>query len=138
MAKQKTLKNFAFLFLIIGILSSCNKEDDIPTATCLTGEWKLVENYVDPGDGSGSFRPVESEKRITFHSDGTVTSNGTICDMSIDADSPTSGTYSLAESAISSPDCGYPDYNYEYEQSGNELIIKYPCIEGCGAKYRKE
>lgn len=58
--------------------------------------------------------------------------------MSIDTNNSTSGMYSTLNSTFNSADCNNLDYNYEFEQNENILIIKYPCIEPCQAKYIKE
>jgi hypothetical protein len=132
------MKKIVFLFSIIGLLSSCNNNDDLSSNTDLVGEWKLIEVLADPGDGSGTFSAVESNKIIRFHPDGTITSNGSICSMSIEANNPTSGTYSITNSTFNSPDCDNSDYDYQFEHKGNILIINYPCIEPCKVKYTKK
>ena len=91
------MKIIAFIFITLGILNSCNNDDDSNRSTELIGNWKLIEVLVDPGDGSGTFSTVESSKIITFQNDGIITSNGTICDMSLEANNPTSGTYSTSD-----------------------------------------
>ena len=132
------MKKIVFTLFTVGILFSCNKDDDSNSNTELIGNWKLIEVLADPGDGSGTFFSVESEKTITFVSDGTITSNGNLCDMSIKSDIQTSGTYSNSESTFNSSDCNNPDYNFTFEQNGNILIINYPCFEPCQAKYIKD
>ncbi len=132
------MKKIVFILITVGILFSCNNDDDSNSNTELIGNWKLIEVLADPGDGSGIFSAVNSEKIITFESGGTITSNGILCDMSINTDNMTSGTYSISESTFNSSDCINPDYNYTFEQNGNILIINYPCIEPCQAKYIKE
>jgi hypothetical protein len=132
------MKKILFTFLIAGIILSCNNDDDSNSNTELVGNWKLIEVLADPGDGSGTFNSVVSDKTITFNENGTLNSNGLLCDMSIESDSPTSGTYSNLELTFSSSDCINPEYNYTFEQNGNILIINYPCFEPCRAKYKKE
>ena len=133
------MKKLVFTLAAVGILFSCNNDDDLDSETELVGNWKLIEILADPGDGSGTFSSVESEKIITFKNDGTITSNGNLCDMSISSDNQTSGIYNnFSESTFNSSDCNNPDYNFTFEQNGNILIINYPCIEPCKAKYKKE
>lgn len=131
------MKNLAFTLISVVILFSCNNDDDSTSETELIGNWKLIEVLADPGDGSGTFSSVESDKILTFGSGGTITSNGNLCDLSINSGNETSGTYTNSESTFNSSDCNNPDYNFTYEQTGNILIINYPCIEACRAKYKK-
>jgi hypothetical protein len=131
------MKKIVFTLITIGLLNSCSS-DDSGTNTELVGNWKLIEVLADPGDGSGTFTSVESNKTITFNSDGTISSNGTLCDITITSNNSTSGTYSITESTFNSPSCINPDYNYTFEKNENIIIIDYPCIEPCKAKYKKE
>jgi hypothetical protein len=124
------------LFLT-GVLISCNKSDD-NTDCDLIGTWKLIEVLADPGDGSGTFHSVSSEKILEFQSDGTVWSNGSICDMSIEAVSSNSGTYSLSDSTINSSDCPNTPIKIRFHKIGSTLTVSYPCDEACIAKYVKK
>ena len=66
-------------FLVTFIFVSCNNDDDSNLEDAsLLGDWKLVGTLIDRGDGSGTFQAVESDKVITFLSDGTFNSNGNI------------------------------------------------------------
>ena len=113
---------------------SCSKEK---SETELIGQWKLIEVNADPGDGSGTFESVESDKVVVFLKNGTVTSNGTICHISIESNNPTSGTYSISESTISSSDCVQTEFDISFELINSKLILRYPCIEGCQEKFTK-
>lgn len=124
--------------LTLGILYSCNKDDDIKQNIELTGNWRLIEVLADPSDGSGTFYQVESNKIITFENDGIIISNGNLCNMTINSDYQTTGTYSATELTFNSDNCNNPDYDFTFEQNGNIIIINYPCIEPCKAKYIKE
>jgi hypothetical protein len=120
-----------------GVLISCSKSDDYKNSD-LIGEWKLVEVLADPGDGSGTFHSVSSEKIIEFQSNGIVTSNGSICDMSVESVSSSSGTYSLSDSTINSSGCSNTPLKIKFRKEGSGLIISYPCDEACIAKYIKK
>jgi hypothetical protein len=132
------MKKTLFILFITGILFSCNNDNNSSSNEELVGNWKLIEVLADPGDGSGTFSSVESNKIITFENDGIITSNGNLCDMSISSGNQTSGTYSNSESTFNSSECNNPDYNFTFEKNENILIINYPCIEPCKAKYMKE
>ncbi len=133
------MKKILFTLFTVGILCACSDDDDNSNSNIeLIGNWKLTAVLVDPGDGSGTFSTVESDKIITFENNGTITSNGNLCDMTISSDNQTSGTYSIAKSTFNSTDCNNSNHNFSFEQNGNILIIGYPCIEPCQAKYIKE
>ena len=132
------MKKILFTLITVGILFSCHNDNDSNIETTLIGNWKLIEVLADPGDGSGIFISVQSDKIITFENDGIITSNGNLCDMSISSDNQTTGTYSISESTYNSSNCNNPNYNFTYEQSGNILIVNYPCFEPCRAKFIKE
>lgn len=131
-------KSLILLGLLLTIISCDKNDDNENTDSLLIGEWQLIEVLADPGDGSGTFRSVESDKFIKFHDDGKIISNGAICNTSIESDLVSSGTYSLADSTISSPDCSESAIKISFELQGTNLILNYPCIEPCRAKFEKK
>ena len=128
------MKKELVYLLLFGILFSC-KEDDTndDVTTELLSRYQLIEILADPGDGSGTFQPVTSDKVIELRSNNTITSNGDICSMSTEANTPTSGTYSLTDSTVHTSNC----HQMNFELSEHELIIIYPCFEACQAKFEK-
>ncbi|MDO5969911.1 hypothetical protein Q4Q35_08825 [Flavivirga aquimarina] len=137
------MKN-ATLILLILLLFNCKSDDGTPQGDIdLIGEWKLIEQLADPGDGSGTFLPIESDKVITFFNDGTVTSNGLLCSMSSEAGTEDTGIYEAIETSFSygeiTPDnCVSNFFNVVYYKiEGANLILWYQCIESCGFKFEK-
>lgn len=122
-------KKLLIFIAAVSILTSCYNciEDEA------TDKYYLIEVLLDPGDGSGIFEPVESEKFIELHQDGTVTSNGEICGFGVESNSATAGTFAFDTNTISTPYC----IDLSFELVENELIIDYPCIEPCRAKFLK-
>lgn len=120
-----------FFTVIILTVFSCSKDG----RNELQGTWKLTEVLADPGDGSGTFIPVSSNKKLIFSNDGNLSSNGDICDMSIESNENSTGTYLEANATINSSHC--PDYTITYILNGSTLILVYPCFEPCKAKYIK-
>jgi hypothetical protein len=129
------MKKSILLLLLLNLLISCNKNDQELTPASLIGTWKLTEMLQDPGDGSGTFQPVNSSKKIVFINSDQVTSNGILCDMSINSDTFTTGSYSETTKTINPSDCQNLTINFEL--NANSLILSYRCIEGCRAKYIK-
>lgn len=127
-----------FFAITITILTfiSCTQNDNSDATSPLIGTWKLKEILADPGDGSGIFNTVITNKQLTFYNNGTITSNGSICDMSVEANISTNGTYNETDSTINSTNCN--NSTIKYELNGNTLILNYPCFEACKAKYVKE
>ena len=127
-------KILAFAVIIL-IVVSCSKNNDNTSSNLLKGTWKLTEVLADPGDGSGTFNSVNSTKNLIFSNSGNLSSNGAICDMSIETNLSSTGTYSEVNSTINSTNC--PNNTIKYELNGNTLILIYPCIEPCKAKYTR-
>jgi hypothetical protein len=48
---------------VMAFLSACNTENQNEG---LVSKWHLIEQLMDPGDGSGTFQPVTSDKTISF------------------------------------------------------------------------
>ncbi|MBC7845327.1 MAG: lipocalin family protein [Flavobacterium sp.] len=126
------MKKSILLLAILGLLFSCHKNEEELAPASLAGTWKLTEVLADIGDGKGTFQPVSSNKNIVFVSDNKVTSNGQICDFSIESNSSSTATYSEATHTINCQ-----NRPVQYELNGNTLILSYLCIEGCQAKYIK-
>lgn len=130
------MKKSIYILILLGVLFSCNKNDNETTNnSVLVGSWKLIAILADPGNGSGVFNPVISNKTIVFDNNGNLSSNGTICDMSVDSNTSSTGNYIEANTSIISSSC--QNLTIKYELSGNTLILNYPCIEPCKAKYIK-
>ena len=126
------------LILLTGlILSACNKDNVRVENVELLGKWKLIEQLSDPGDGSGVFKSVESEKTIEFMDDGTVVSNGTLCTMTIEKGQESVGTYAIGDGYIIPEGCDYSELKVFFELKDKNLILGYLCFEGCGQKFVK-
>jgi hypothetical protein len=127
-------KFFVFATIILTLIS-CNKNEDEVVTNPILGTWELKEILADPGDGSGKFNPVNSNKKLTFNKDGSLTSNGSICNMSVESNVSSNGTYNETNATIYSSNC--ENFTIKYEVTGNTLILNYQCIESCKAKYYK-
>jgi hypothetical protein len=136
---MKMTTKIVLMLLAVGMFTACNEDDaSPPTHSVLIGTWRLIAQLKDPGDGSGTFQAVESDKQVTFYTNGTFGCNGVLCDMSIAAENPSSGTYDVADSAFQSSDCFDPDYGYSFSIIDAHLLVYYPCFEPCIAKYEKK
>lgn len=131
------MKGFIYSFIVLAILLSCSK-DEADKNTDLHSSWHLTEQLIDPGDGSGTFQSVESNKMIHFYNDGSVTSNGQLQSLSAESDFSSSGIYSFSDSTIIVNHYDNSTLSIRFEMENSYLILFYPCIEPCIAKYEKE
>lgn len=130
------MKHLALILSTLLFISCQNEQQE--TDADLVGKWKLTAVLMDPGDGSGTFQSVTSDKIVEFHADGTITSNGSICFPSSQISNPTSGTYSLKDSTIQSEFCMKDlPLTTRFSKKGATLIISYTCFEPCREKYEK-
>lgn len=123
--------NILLLSILVFLFTSC-KKDEIPE---LVNSWKLIEILADPGDGSGTFQPVTSNKVVSFYGDGTVSCNGILCQMSTESGTSSAGSYSESEMTITPENCGIMAYVITYELQNSNLILNHPCFEPCREKY---
>lgn len=129
------MRKILFTAIVSIALFSCNREQlgEKNNYGSAVSVWKLSENLADPGDGSGTFQAVESNKTLVFYTNGTVTCNGEMCSMNIASDTPSTGTYNASDYSIASANCN--GFTLDYQETEEILILSYPCIEGCQAKY---
>jgi hypothetical protein len=120
------------LFLLLSCTSST---EEVAMHQNEVGTWRLIEVLTDPGDGSGTFQPVVSSKTVTFVANGTINCFGNLCDLSATSSTQTTGTYSISNRSIMTTNCNQLQLTYEIR--ANILIINYPFIETCKAKYVK-
>ncbi|AYN68746.1 hypothetical protein D1013_15845 [Euzebyella marina] len=143
------MKRLSFFILMALLTVSCSDSDDEidPENPDLVGTWLLIEQYSDPGDGSGEYREVDSEKSIEFLEDGIFKSNGELCDLTIETGTNTSGTYVMNDTIVTQfseenylmpEECDIEDFKVYYHIEEGSLILSFPCIEGCGQKYEKK
>lgn len=125
------MKKLVLVNLMALVIASCNKDEAV-----ITGEWKLIAQLMDPGDGSGVFTEVESDKTITFFKNGKLESNQNLCSIGSGSAEPSEGTYSMEDSTLIITTCsGSTAPEIGFSVSGDTLILTYLCIEACGEKY---
>jgi hypothetical protein len=111
----------------------CNDADD----RTVHGQWKLMAQLVDPGDGSGEFIAVESDKVLTLYSDSTFESNGPMCQMGSGTSISSSGTWSEIDMTITPIGCGSDPMPIHFVMEDDLLIVSFPCIEACKEMFER-
>ncbi len=127
------------IVLITTTFYSCTQEEDIFSKnTELICKWNLIEQLVDPGDGSGTFQPIDSERTIEFFKNGKVVSNGSFCSMSSNSGQKSYGVFNDNKEIITpKEDCNSSEYKIYYKLIDGYLHLSYQCIEGCAQKFEK-
>ncbi len=136
------MKNVLLVLLTV-FLFNCSSDDSKPEEAAdspLLGKWKIIEQLLDPGDGSGVFEAITSDRTIEFFSNGKVTANGVLCHLSTDTGAEGSGTFneekgSFYDGEIIPNDCNFSGARVFYKFQGSNLILWYQCIEECGQKF---
>ena len=141
------MKNTLIALLLLGFLLSCSNGEDANLEVegtpdnDLTGKWQLKEQLMDPGDGSGTFRPVESDHIINFFDDGTFKSSKSFCQLNNDTDSGTTGTVDADKKVLAPEGCqndeSLPRFELSYDLKQSDLIINLSCIEPCALKFKR-
>lgn len=135
---------YSFVALTMLIIGCSDSDDTFPNDILeLTGTWLLVEQYADPGDGSGDFVEVDSKKTIVFLQDATYRSNGQLCTMDSNTNANTFGSYVIKDTLTEFSNNNYllPEgCDAEQRRIGivldaGSLMLTFPCIEGCAQKY---
>jgi hypothetical protein len=123
------VRSIFYLTLSCIISVSCiSCSDDLVQQDLLNGNWHLKEVLADPGNGSGTYRPVESDQVLRFFSNGILGSTESLCN-----NNETGGTYDSTR--IFPSGC---DYSMTYELIEETLYVYPPCIEPCGMKFGRE
>lgn len=125
------MKKFSILASTLLFLFSCDSDEELMFSDII-GTWRLTETLVDPGDGSGTFEPIESDKMVSFTADGEMSSNGNFCNSPVINGS---GIYSLSDSTIT-VECSQT-ITLHFDLTSESLIIFKHCIEPCAEKYVK-
>lgn len=132
--------------MVLGL--ACDDDNTVfESDTDLIGTWLLIEQYSDPGDGSGDFTSVDSDKTIVFSSNGSYNASGSMCFLDTSSDTDVTGSYEInaaeeltmysADNFLTPEDCGFENLKVFIHFEGDNLILSFICIEGCAQKYRK-
>ena len=131
------LTTFIFLALTIIFFTAFSCEEDVGLPKSIE-KWKLIAQLAHPGDGSGTFQPVESDRIIEFIVDeDIVRSNGSFCGMGTSADEDATAIYNANEKYILIEDCGGTGFKILYDFDEEFLYLRFPCIEPCVQKYER-
>ena len=132
------MMKFYLTLLVFFTLVSCSDEPQPESG--IVGLWELNAVLADPGDGSGVFQAVDSDRTITFYETGTFLSSGELCSLNPQSSNESRGTYDTAMMVLIPNECMINDtqisltYNLTNQE---ELIVNLLCIEPCALKYHK-
>ena len=133
--------NIIFVIAVFtAMMTACNDEsaEDVSTNT-LVGTWKLTEVLADPGDGSGTYQPVESSQVIIIYGDYTFISTQRLCNGLYQGNPQNTGWVDVENALfwIDNCDFGPGSSTIGFAQVRDELYLYFACIEPCGQKYER-
>lgn len=138
---MKKLSIFLFLFILYGCSEEVNPCDN-PEFDCtasVESHWELIEVLADPGNGSGSFNEVSSERNIIFLTDNTFISEGLLCNPDLTNTEIHTGNirYGDSENTLEFEACDNTIDQVRFVIEGDELLVYFQCIEACIHKYKR-
>jgi hypothetical protein len=130
-------KTLLLLFAAFALLACQNDQDDQLNLTVLEGTWLLTEVLFDPGDGSGEFRKIDSERQMSLAPDNTYTTNYDVC-QAIEEGEKFSGSFERIDAQeFLIPCAGSLLNSVQGRLEDGYLVLYYPCDEPCAYKFRK-
>ncbi|WP_299103931.1 hypothetical protein [uncultured Tenacibaculum sp.] len=131
------MKNQFLLLMFITLLYACSDNNAIASKSTVYGKWKLIEILADPGDGSGVFQQVMSDKTLEFKENGIVITNTSLCNP-YSEEVIGSGSYDFTEKVIRTG-CENSNISKIYFEFENEyLILNFISNEGYSQKFEKQ
>lgn len=118
-------------FFLIAAFLSCNKTNNPETENSLTGKWTEFENYISPGT-AWYWQPANNIT-IDIKNNLTYTSNNDnyFWGKSGSIENLTDSSFVLKSPVFNNSRTCY------YKIKNGVLEVWYPCIEGCGSRFRK-
>ncbi len=141
MKKLAILITFLFIYGCAEDLDPC-ENPEFNCSASVASHWELIEIYADPGNGGGSFNEVDSERTITFLTNDTFISNGSLCTMDRLSTEIVKGTvnYGDSEDQLLFNPCQEPNISIssvDFQINGDEMLVYFQCIEACIQKYKR-
>ena len=124
-------------FAAFALLACQNDQDDSLDLAALEGTWLLTEVLFDPGDGSGEFRKIDSERQLTLTPQNTYSANYDVC-QAIEEGENFSGNFDRIDAQeFLIPCAGSLLNSVQGRLEDGFLVVYYPCDEPCAYKFRK-
>ncbi len=120
------------IIILVSTLFSC-KKTGINGNVPLTGNWVAVQDLADPGDGSGTWQPLQVKTTAQFSADGSV--SGTAFEGYT--------KYVVKDSitlTFTKPDKSFENFYYQIKHDTLTMSPAGPviCFEPCGTKFKKQ
>ena len=132
--RKSVMKRITCILSVVTIVavSACRKDGIKKGNVPLTGNWVAVQSLLDPGDGSGTWQPVQVKSTLQFFEGGTVGGSAF----------STYAKYTVKDSvtlAFTGPDSIYQEYYYKISHDTLTMSPSFPnrCIEACGERFKK-
>lgn len=134
------MKNLLCLFLLSILAIACGdkeQNDLFFDDGDIVGNWTLTEILLDPGDGSGLFEPTSLNVNMEIFDDGSVVSNGMLCGFGESVNGTVQTAQFSSQDLLITSSCDSLPQSLGVNHMETILILSYPCIEPCLAKFEK-
>ena len=134
------MKNLLCLILLSILAIACGdkEQDDLFfNEGDIVGNWRLIETLLDPGDGSGVYKPSTLNVNLEIFDDGSVLSNGMLCGLGESVNGQVQHGQFYVEDSLITSSCDSLPYSLGVNHIDTILILSYPCIEPCLVKFEK-
>ncbi|MGB5943589.1 MAG: hypothetical protein WBG71_11970 [Leeuwenhoekiella sp.] len=135
------MKTSPLYFLLTFVFFSCSENESqlqqTGAGSPLFGKWHLSQQLSDPGDGSGTFQPIDSDKTLTLKPNGVVEAENVSLCHPYDDQLKWAGKLNLEDSTISTT-CDNPNIAKIFvSMEGGSLRLDYVSNEGFSQLYTK-
>jgi hypothetical protein len=121
------------LFVLLLALLGCHKEEFKKHNYDLTGKWRRIETYVNPGNGGDWQKDLAtSPTTIEFTREGRLVSNSEFYSNFTNYKTSGGNTIELLPPLNGVSKAVYYSFNTD-----TELTLTFACIEGCGDRFVK-
>ncbi len=124
-----SMRNFILLTTILFSLVACKKTATQNSNISIIGKWELSATLADPGDGSGTWHPADSQNPsyLEFKEDGTLVSTP----YSVNS----WDHYQLTSDSSVIFFRGSEQFINAYQVTDTMLTLFGSCVEACGERY---
>lgn len=123
-----------FISVSFLLMLACSSSQKVIQAK-FVGEWRLVAT-IEKENSHGRFENVDSNKKISIQSNGTVVSNGNLCQLSTETVKSMHGKLTKDGKYYVLSGCRF-NHKIWYSLEDGDLVVYYSCLGQCVERYER-